>query len=189
MKANHFEFVKMNAFERDCEYDDQRKIVHYEPSFNTSSKLEFNILPDKRFLSLRDSILFFAFEIPDHLVVDNFCADALFQSIDLYINHELVTAKTSNADNYLTSLFLSKSMFNEPFLNITGVINGIYNDKNMDTVDLSNPYIVSRRLSAQAITKTEDNKSVGYHRYELCLSLNVGLGSLFTNHSIFKFCV
>ena len=37
----------MNAFTVDRTYDDSHKIVSYVPTFNTSSKLEFNILPDK----------------------------------------------------------------------------------------------------------------------------------------------
>ena len=34
----------MNAFSVDRSYDDSHKIISYVPTFNTSSKLEFNIL-------------------------------------------------------------------------------------------------------------------------------------------------
>lgn len=34
----------MNAYERDVEFDDTHKIIGYSPTFNTPSKLEFNIL-------------------------------------------------------------------------------------------------------------------------------------------------
>ena len=34
--------LKMNAFDRDTEYDDSRKIVSYIPSFNSKSKVKFD---------------------------------------------------------------------------------------------------------------------------------------------------
>jgi len=34
----------MNGYVRDVTYDDAHKIVDYTPTFNTTSKLEFNIL-------------------------------------------------------------------------------------------------------------------------------------------------
>ena len=58
---------RMNAFTVDRTYDDAHKIVSYVPTFNTSSKLEFNILPDKRYMLLNDTIwgveVFLVFEI------------------------------------------------------------------------------------------------------------------------------
>ena len=58
----------MNAFSRDRSYDDIHKIVDYTPSFNTSSKLEFNIYPDSRYLDLGETLLKFAVEIPAQMV-------------------------------------------------------------------------------------------------------------------------
>ena len=115
--------------------------------------LEFKILPDKRYLSLSDTLLFVSFKIPDFLVVDNFCAEALCDSIDLYVNHEPVTSKSSTADNYLTSLFLSRSLYNERYSYIAQTISGIFNDSNMDTAELSEPCIESRRRYAEKLTK------------------------------------
>ena len=68
-------------------------------------------MKDKRCLSLRDTLLYFAVEIPYFLVPDNHFGNALFDAIDLYINHELVTSKSSNADNYLTDFILTKVWF------------------------------------------------------------------------------
>ena len=109
------------------------------------------------------------------MVVDNFCAEALFESIDLYVNHELVTSKSLTADNYLTSLFLSRSLYNEPYSDIAQNISGIFNDSNMDTAELSEPYIESRRRYAEKLIKNE----IVYYRYDLCLPLNLGLGMKF----------
>ena len=70
-------------------------------------------------------------------------------------------------------------MYNEPYLNIAGAINGIYNDKNMDTEELSTPYIDSRRKEAEILSKTIDGEVVTYYRYELCICLNIGLGKFY----------
>ena len=75
----------MNAYTKLQEYEDSRKIVEYSSTFNTESKLEFNILPDKRFLSLRDTLLKFSIEIPEELVPDNFLASTLFENLGFQI--------------------------------------------------------------------------------------------------------
>ena len=58
----------MNPFARDTSYEDKFKIVNYVPTFNTSSKLEFNILPEKRFLNLGQTLLTFTLEIPEQFI-------------------------------------------------------------------------------------------------------------------------
>ena len=73
----------MNAYTRVSEYEDSRKIVEYSSTFNSESKLEFNILPDKRYLSLRDTLLKFSIEIPQELVPDNFLAATLFENLGM----------------------------------------------------------------------------------------------------------
>ena len=35
---------RMNGYAKDKTYDDHHKVIDYTPTFNTSSKLEFNIL-------------------------------------------------------------------------------------------------------------------------------------------------
>ena len=163
----------MNQYERDRTYDESHKTIDYTPTFNSSSKLEFNILPDKRFLSLRDSILFFTVDIPDFMVPDNFFGNALFECIDLYINHELVTSKASNADNYLSDYFISRQIYNEPFSNTANAIYGCFNDSNLDASEMTSMYTNSRRKTAKSHTIS----SVKYYRYELCVPLNLGLGN------------
>jgi len=58
----------MNGFTRFKEYDDTHKVVDYTATFNTSSKLEYNILPDKRYLDLQETVLKFAVEIPEYMI-------------------------------------------------------------------------------------------------------------------------
>ena len=111
-------------------------------------------------------------ELVEYFVPDNFFASALFECIDLYVNHELVSAKASNADNYLTDMFITRNMYNEPFANTARVISGVFNDKNLDASDVSAPYVTSRRITAKEVIKS----GVKYYTYEFCLPLNLGLG-------------
>ena len=111
-------------------------------------------------------------ELVEHFVPDNFFASALFECIDLYVNHELVSAKASNADNYLTDMFISRDMYNEPFVNTANVIFGIFNDSNLDASEINSNYKLSRRKTAKETTKS----GLKYYKYELCLPINLGLG-------------
>ena len=93
----------MHAYVRSKTYEDSRKVVEYNSTFNTDSKLEFNILtgifntilkslifckkleipyqPDKRYLSLRDTLLTFSVELPEEVVPDNLLASTLFENL------------------------------------------------------------------------------------------------------------
>ena len=71
----------MNAYARSKDFEDSRRIVEYSSTFNNETKLEFNILPDKRYLSLRDSLLSFSVELPQEVVVDNFLGSTIFENL------------------------------------------------------------------------------------------------------------
>ena len=71
----------MNAYARSKDFEDSRRIVEYSSTFNNETKLEFNILPDKRYLSLRDSLLSFSVELPEEVVVDNFLGSTIFENL------------------------------------------------------------------------------------------------------------
>ena len=70
----------MNAYMRSKEFEDSRRIVDYSSTFNTETKLEFNILPDKRYLSLGDTLLSFSVELPEEVLVDNFLGSTIFEN-------------------------------------------------------------------------------------------------------------
>ena len=108
------------------------------------------------------------------MVPDNFFANTLFECIDLYINHELVTSKASNADNYLSDFFISRQIYSEPFSNTANIIYGCFNDSNLDASEMTSAYISSRRKTAGFYTKDGQK----YYRYELCIPLNIGLGKI-----------
>ena len=66
---------------RSKEFEDSRRIVDYSSTFNTETKLEFNILPDKRYLSLGDTLLSFSVELPEEVLVDNFLGSTIFENL------------------------------------------------------------------------------------------------------------
>ena len=76
---------RMNPFLALKEFEDSRKIVDYSCTFNTDTKLEFNILPEKRYLSLRDTLLTFSIEIPEEVIPDNFLGATLFENLGFFI--------------------------------------------------------------------------------------------------------
>jgi len=111
------------------------------------------------------------------MVPDNFLASCLFDNIDLYVNHELLTSKSSNADNYLTDFFLSRQLYNQPYSNTVFEVCGYYSDKNIDASEFNASLISARRRASVVVTKT-DSKGVQttWHRYDLCMPINLGIG-------------
>ncbi len=120
-----FDF-RMNGFKIDKTFDDEHRVITYFPSFNTTSKLEFNILPDKRYLYLSETLLRFSIDIPSQMVPDNFLASTLFESLDIFINHELVTSKSSDNDYFVTDMVFMREGYNDTFTKSAMTIEGIF---------------------------------------------------------------
>ena len=170
----------MNAFTVDRTYDDSHKIVTYVPTFNTSSKLEFNILPDKRFLLLNETVLKFGVEIPQEFVPSNFFAATLFQNLEFYINHELVSSKSSDSDYFLSEYFFKKEAFSGPYDETAFITEGYFDDTDHDSdtyhrsgtaTQIANIYKKMFRTSAVS----EVREGVTYYRYYFCCTINHGL--------------
>ena len=170
----------MNAFTVDRTYDDSHKIVSYVPTFNTTSKLEFNILPDKRFLLLNETVLKFGVEIPQEFVPSNYFAATLFQNLEFYINHELVSHKSSDSDYFLSDFFFKKEAFNAPYDETALITEGYFEDNDHDTdsyyrsgsaTEASDLYKSYFRKSAVS----EEREGVTYYRYYFCCTINHGL--------------
>ena len=170
----------MNAFTVDRTYDDSHKIVSYVPTFNTSSKLEFNILPDKRFLLLNETVLKFGVEIPQEFVPSNYFAATLFQNLEVYINHELVSHKSSDSDYFLSDFFFKKEAFNAPYDETALITEGYFEDNDHDSnsyhrsgtaTEASALYKSYFRTSAVSVSR----ENVTYYRYYFCCTINHGL--------------
>ena len=170
----------MNAFTVDRTYDDSHKIVSYVPTFNTASKLEFNILPDKRYLLLNETVLKFGVEIPEEFVPSNFFAATLFQNLELYINHELVSHKSSDSDYFLSEYFFKKEAFNAPYDEAALITEGYFddNDHDLDSYYRSGSATQAAPLYTNIFRKSaisETRDGVTYYRYYFCCPINHGL--------------
>ena len=170
----------MNAFSVDRTYDDSHKIVSYVPTFNTSSKLEFNILPDKRYLLLNETVLKFGVEIPEEFVPSNYFAATLFQNLEVYINHELVSHKSSDSDYFLSDFFFKKEAFNAPYDEAALITEGYFedNDHDSDSYHRSGTATQAATLYKNIFRKSaisETRENVTYYRYYFCCTINHGL--------------
>ena len=170
----------MNAFTVDRTYDDSHKIVSYVPTFNTSSKLEFNILPDKRYLLLNETVLKFGVEIPEEFVPSNYFAATLFQNLEVYINHELVSHKSSDSDYFLSDFFFKKEAFNAPYDEAALITEGYFedNDHDSDSYHRSGTATQAATLYKNIFRKSavsETRENVTYYRYYFCCTINHGL--------------
>ena len=170
-----FNIFRMNAFTVDRTYDDAHKIVSYVPTFNTTSKLEFNILPDKRYLLLNETVLKFGVELPEELIPSNFFAATLFQNLELYINHELVSHKSSDSDYFISEYFFKREAYNAPYdvnaLVTEGYFEANDHDASIYTKQAGGLYKSYRRQCA--VVETRDD--VDYYKYYFCCTINHGL--------------
>ena len=170
----------MNAFTVDRTYDDAHKIVSYVPTFNTKSKLEFNILPDKRYLQLNETVLKFGVEIPQEFVPTNYFAATLFQNLELYINHELVSHKSSDSDYFLSEYFFKKEGFNAPYDESAFITEGYFenNDHDSDSYHSSGTPTKAAPLYKSIFRKSaiaETREGITYYKYYFCCTINHGL--------------
>lgn len=105
----------------------------------------------------------------------------MFECIDLEVNHELLTSKSSNADNYISEYFLTREQFNEPYSNNAMEIAGVFSDQNRDADAMTTVWQAARRDTAVEFTRSQKK----WYRYEFCIPINLGLGK-FVFHLIFS---
>jgi hypothetical protein len=91
------------------------KIQKLPPIFNTDNILEWSLNKDKRYLKLADSFVKFSIEIPENYVFDNDVFSKLVMNIELIINHENITFKSSPVDNAMSSFLLNKATYGKKF--------------------------------------------------------------------------
>ena len=101
--------------------------------------------------------------------------------LDIFINHELVTTKSSDSDYFISELVFLRDTYNEEYLRTAMSVAGIFSDKNRDLDDFTNEdgdltaggkaHILDRRENAEKIFRD----GVTYYRYTLMASINHGL--------------
>ena len=114
------------------------------------------------------------------MIPDNAFASLLFQNLDLYINHELVTTKSSDSDYSISNFVFLRDGFNEDYLKSSGSSEGYFEDRMRDLDDYlqkgaisagGKSHIADKRENATTVTRN----GVKYYRYLLMCGINHGL--------------
>ena len=109
-----FSFSAYNDEERGVE---GAKILTVTSLFNTKNSLEFNLQKDgKRFLRLADTTISFYLDLPQNYLPDNQIGHKLFESLELSINHEAVSRKSTALDYSVSEFFFQKVMFDDSYV-------------------------------------------------------------------------
>ena len=163
-------------------YSNSELLVPLTPNFNTSSYIEFTITPSGGHLQLSDTRLTFQVDLPVSVVPENFFSTKLFESLEISINHTVVTNKSSDNDYALTNYFLTRMNWDEINLKTSGSLEGYWDNQNYDashftakefasSPTVQNPNADKRRDEAEKIVKSGKI----YYRYYFVTKINSGL--------------
>ena len=130
---------------------------------------------------LNETTLKFAVEIPEEYVPDNCFASLLFQNLDLYINHELITNKSSDSDYGISNLMFIRDGYNESYLNSNGLSEGYFEERMRDQDDYlaengaissgGRSHINEKRQYSEELSR----EGIKYYRYVFVCGINHGL--------------
>ena len=148
-----------------------------QPAFYTSENvIQFFIPEDKRYLMLEDTLLTFQIEVPaECFVVDNDFPAKLFENMELTINYEAVTSKSSSADYAYDSFLYVKSNFDESYVFTTMHACGFFDSLNHDGDELKGLQNTIYRRRGKPVVRTEDGVNVTYNAYDCTLPISHGL--------------
>ena len=115
------------------------------------------------------------------MIPDNNFASVLFSNLEVYLNHELITSKSSDSDYPITNFLFFREGFNNESAKHAFVTEGYFSDYNRDLEnftdskgDISIPgatHIAERRAYAEE----SQRNGVKYYRYYLTCAINHGL--------------
>ena len=164
------------------------------PTYDTTSKLEFNIPPAGAFIQLQNSTLQFECLIPCEFVVENQFCQKLIEFCEFKISHVTVQQKSSENDNIITSYMQEKINMPEGQLNQLGMLEGIYSSNSQSARTLysddglsdeektalptvgelrdHHPEVTLRRKGAAKETVVLDGVSRVCYRYQFICRLN-----------------
>ena len=164
-------------------YSNSELLVPLTPNFNTSSYVEFTITPSGGHLQLSDTRLTFCVDVPESFVPENFFAYKLFESLEVSINHTIVSNKSSDNDYALTNYFFTRMNWDELTLKNSGSLEGYWDNENYDASHFTvqriangspkpqNPNTEKRRVEAEKIVKSGKQ----FLRYYFVTKINSGL--------------
>ena len=159
--------------------DIKNKIITLPALFNNNNLLEFSIEPNKRFLNLSDSYLQFYVELEEDFIPDNNFGNKLFEYLDLSINYEDCTFKSSHNDYDYTSHIYDKIFRNHKHLEKLK-FEGHFDSFCYDSSEIKQvPKLVANRRGEPftKIVKDKDGNTSEkvFYRYLVMLPLNHGL--------------
>ena len=130
---------------------------------------------------MSETILRFGVEIPEEFIPDNHFAALLFENLDFFVNHELVTSKSSDSDYSCSNYVFIRDGFNESAMLSNGVTEGYFETRSRDrhnylkddgTVSVGGTaHIIGKRNSAVEVTR----EGVKYYQYWFSTPINHGL--------------
>ena len=154
------------------------KIINHQPLFNDRNTVEFAIGRDKRFIKLSETELNLQIEIPDNYYPDNDVTSKLFENLELIINHEGITHKSSALDYSITNYLFLKTTFDDTFLKLSMDTQGVFDSHSLDAPEFAALKIDRGNIGEKLWINHEfENKSyqILYRRYHFTVKLNHGL--------------
>ena len=139
--------------------------------------LEFILQKDgKRFLKLSETTLAFQVELPANYVPDNQFGHKMFESLELSINHEQVSRKSTALDYGMSENFFQKMIFDDSFVLSSLDINGTYDPLGIDAQDSR---VKERFISGEKYFEERVHDGVTYnipyYRWYIIMKINHGL--------------
>ena len=134
---------------------------------------------DKRYLKLCDTTVSFSVELPGNYIPDNNFGEKLFESLELTINHEQITRKSTALNYALSAGFFERVSYDDSYILASMDVNGTYDPKNQDVPDLGQGFVNGRIACGEKFFKTEQHSNEAYQvpwrRWYLILPINHGL--------------
>ena len=155
----------------------ESKILKVISIFNTKNHLEFLLQKEKRFFRFMDTELQFYVDLPGNYCPDNDLGAKLFENVDIVLNHEQISRKSTAHDYSLSSHFFCHANYDENFINTSYAANGIYDPRSVD----SGPFLqrLNRWRKGEKIDKIIEIEGVEYklpfYRYYVTTQINHGL--------------
>ena len=135
------------------------------PTYDTTSKLEFNIPPAGAFVLLQNSTLQFECLIPEEFVVENQFSQKLIEFCEFKISHVTVQQKSSENDNLITSYMQQRIHLPDGQLDKLGMLEGYYSSNSPSARTLYS----ENGLSAEEVAKLPAVGEVRDHNPEITL--------------------
>ena len=139
--------------------------------------LEFMLQKDgKRFLKLADTKLSFYVELPANYIPDNQFGHKLFESLELSINHEQISRKSTALDYAVSENFFQKALYDDSYVLSSMDVAGTYDNGNDDVGDST----FSKRLGygenfVKDMVHNNTTYKIPWRRWYIIMNINHGL--------------